>query len=102
MLPPPSSWHIAVSDTLGIWALLSSLRFLRDNILNTDKLELVYLCEMGVSCYPFLATDWANPEFCPDIRLDLYWPGVTAKIAFMAAPFARSHASKSPGPFPFM
>ena len=80
MIQPPSSLHMVVFDTLGILALLSSLRFLRDNRLNIDKLELVYLCGMGVSSNPLLATVWTNPQFCPDIRLDLYWPGVFPKL----------------------
>ena len=71
---------MVVFDTLGIWALTSSLRFLRDDILNIDKLELVYLCGMGVSSNPLLATVWANPQFCPDIWLDLYGPGVLSKL----------------------
>ena len=71
---------MVVFDTLDIWALTSSLRFLRDDILNIDKLELVYLYGMGVSSNPLLATVWANPQFCPDIRLDLYRPGVFSKL----------------------
>ena len=80
MIPPPSSSHMVVFDTLGILALMSSLRFLRDNILNTDKLERAYLCGTGDSCYPFLATVWTNPQFCPDIWFDFYGPSVLSKL----------------------
>jgi hypothetical protein len=71
---------MVVFDTLGILALMSSLRFLRDNILNIDKLWQAYLYGTGDSCYPFLATVWTNPQLCPDIRFDLYGPGVLSKL----------------------
>jgi len=53
-----------------------------------------------VSCDVLRSTIWANPEFCPDSRLDFYRPGIAVEFQQLVALFA-IHAT-SPGPFPFM
>ena len=35
---------------------------------------------MGDSSDPLLTTVWTNPQFCPDIWLDLYGPGVLSEL----------------------
>ena len=59
-----------------------------------------YACEsnedtriLSLSCNFLCTTVWANPQFCPDSWLDLYWPCVIMEIHIVAALLAFSHAA---------